>query len=55
MMLDSTDFVGAPDLSEKDEVTLINTDTADIEIDQLHDLPRADDCTSFHTAPHMCH
>lgn len=45
MMIDSGDYLGATDLSEKDEVAIINTDTAD-DTDQLVELPRADDRTS---------
>ena len=45
MMVDSGDYLGATDLSEKDEVAIINTDTAD-EADQIVELPRADDRTS---------
>lgn len=44
-MIDSGDYLGATDLSEKDEVAIINTDTAD-EADQIVELPRADDRTS---------
>ena len=49
MVIDSTDYLGATDPSEKDEVAIINTDTADAETDQLVEAPRADDCAS----PHM--
>jgi hypothetical protein len=49
MMLDSSDFVGATDLSEKDDVAFISAETTDIETDQLHELPRADDCMSTPT------
>lgn len=46
MVIDSADYLGATDPSEKDEVAIINTDTADAEADQLVELPRADDCAS---------
>lgn len=45
MVIDSADYLGATDLSEKDEVAIINTDTADAEADQLVEAPRADDCS----------
>lgn len=49
MVIDSTDYLGATDPSEKDEVAIINTDTADADADQLVELPRADDCASSST------
>ncbi|MBE3048367.1 hypothetical protein IMZ48_38860 [Candidatus Bathyarchaeota archaeon] len=50
MVIDSTDYLGATDPSEKDEVAIINTDTPDAETDQLVELPRADDCASSHVS-----
>ena len=51
MVIDSADYLGATDPSEKDEVAIINTDTADADADQLVELPRADDCASPHIPP----
>jgi len=49
MMLDSDDYVGVAHPSEKDQIAIINTDTPDAEVDQLQDLPTADDCTLHRT------
>lgn len=53
MVIDSNDYLGATDPSEKDEVAIINTDTADAETDQLVEAPRADDRASPHMPLHL--
>lgn len=53
MVIDSNDYLGATDPSEKDEVAIINTDTADAETDQLVEAPRADDRAFPHMPLHL--
>jgi ubiquitin carboxyl-terminal hydrolase 7 len=44
MVVDTDDYVGAPELTEKEPVAIINPDNLDNDVDQLQDLPLATDC-----------
>ncbi|KAH6696852.1 ubiquitin carboxyl-terminal hydrolase [Plectosphaerella plurivora] len=43
MVVDTDDYVGAPELTEKEPVAIINPDNLDNDVDQLQDLPLATD------------
>ncbi len=45
MEVDTTEYVGDPNIMEKEPVAIINPDNLDQETDQLQDLPLANDCT----------
>lgn len=49
MVVDTDDYVGVPNLSEKDPVAIINPDNIDEDTEHLQDLPMADDRTSPRT------
>lgn len=44
MVVDTGDYVGMDDISEKDPVAIINPDDLDQDEDHLQDLPVANDC-----------
>jgi ubiquitin carboxyl-terminal hydrolase 7 len=44
MEVDTAEYVGDPNIDEKDPVAIINPDNLDQEADQLQDLPLANDC-----------
>lgn len=47
MVVDTADYVGVDNNSEKGPVAIISSDNLEQEADQLQDLPLANDRTSF--------
>jgi hypothetical protein len=45
MVVDTPDYDGFDDMSEKEPVAIISPDPADMDTDPLQDLPLATDCT----------
>lgn len=45
MVVDTDDYVGVADVSEKEPIAIINPDNLDTDADQLQDLPLATDGT----------